>query len=536
MSFYQLLNDTIQGTDTTQGMVGSLSAFRPELVLCGLIVVLLFLRMLVPRWRMGPFWVTMLGAVWAFYLLAPWSFLSGSVASEATSQTTEIFTGVLISDGLSVFLRAILIGFVVLFTLFTQLSGIPEPEDATEFFVLVLGAVLGMCLMVSANHMLIVFLGMEMASVPSYVLAGILRGRRVGTEASLKYAVYGAGAAGVMLYGISLLCGALGTAHLPTMGTLLAGMIQSGLFEERAMVLTLGGLMLAVGVAFKLSAVPFHFWAPDVFEGATAEVAAMLSIVSKAAALGLLLRLVIGFGFVPDAAGLEALASVRHFMVLLIGTLAVVTCTFGNLAAYGQTNLKRLLAYSTIAHAGYMMMPVAAVAAMMGNDAVGASEAVAALLFYVTIYLFMNLGAFAFVAFLRNAAGDEELDTLAGLVRHSTGLVVVLSIVLFNLIGLPPFAGFTGKFTAFAAVWNAGLIWLVVVGVLNTALSLFYYLRIVKTMTLEEPAVDRQPVIIPLWSPQGIFCLAVMLPLLVWGIWWNGLYAWADAASAMLFR
>ena len=531
MSFYQLISNTMENT-----LGVSLTAFRPELVLCGLIVVLLFLRMLVPRWKMGPFWVTTLGAVVAFWLLAPWSFLS----QEAPGKT-EIFTGMLVEDGLSVFLRAILLGFTVLFALFTQISGIPDREDATEFFTLVLGAVLGMCLMVSANHMLIVFLGMEMASVPSYVLAGILRGRRVGSEAALKYAVYGAAAAGVMLYGISLLCGTLGTGHLPTMGTLLADMIQhnnGAAFEARQMVLTLGGLMLVVGVAFKLSAVPFHFWAPDVFEGATAEVAAMLSIVSKAAALGLLLRLVIGFGYVPDVAGLEALEPVRHFIVVLVGTLAVVTCTFGNLAAYGQNNLKRLFAYSTIAHAGYMMMPVAAVVAMMGdvNSVTETNNAVSALLFYVTIYLFMNLGAFAVIAFVRNVAGDEEIGTLGGLVRHSTGLTVVFSITLFSLIGLPPFAGFVAKFAAFAAVWDAGLFWLVVIGVLNTALSLFYYLRIVKTMTLEEPAVARPPVIIPLWSPQGLFCLAVMLPLLVWGIWGDGLYTWAEAAAKMLFR
>ena len=531
MSFYQLLNNTINDT-----LGPSLTAFRPELVICGLIVVLLFMRMLVPRWKMGPFWATMLGTAWAFYLLAPWSFLSGSISGEGTVGTSEIFTGMLINDGLSVYLRAILLGFVVLFTLFTQLSGIPDREDATEFFILVLGAVLGMCLMVSANHMLIVFLGMEMASVPSYVLAGILRGRRVGTEAALKYTVYGAAAAGVMLYGISLLCGTLGTANLPTMGHLLADMINSGLFEERATVLTLGGLMLAVGVAFKLSAVPFHFWAPDVFEGATAEVAAMLSIISKAAALGLLLRLVIGFGFVPDADSLAALASVRHFIVLLVGTIAVVTCTFGNLAAYGQNNLKRLLAYSTIAHAGYMMMPVAAVAAIMGSDAVIASKAVSALLFYITVYLFMNLSAFAVVAFVRNVAGDEQIESLAGLVRHSTGLVVVFSITLFSLIGLPPFAGFAAKFAAFAAVWDSGLIWLVVIGVLNTALSLFYYLRIAKTMILQEPAIDQPPVIIPLWTPQGLFSLAIALPLVVWGIWWGGISSWTEAASALLFR
>ena len=185
----------------------------------------------------------------------------------------------------------------------------------------------------------------------------------------MKYAVFGAGTAGVMLYGMSLLVGVLGSAHLPTMTVRLARLIQEGgMGTGQAAVLVLGGLMLMVGVAFKLSAVPFHFWAPDVFEGATAEVAAFLSVASKAAALGLLVRLATGFAFpaaatIDPCAALDALATVRQYIVAVIAVLAAVTCTFGNLAAYGQTNMKRLLAYSTIAHAGYMMMPVAAAVA-----------------------------------------------------------------------------------------------------------------------------------------------------------------------------
>jgi len=237
--------------------------------------------------------------------------------------------------------------------------------------------------------------------------------------------------------------------------------------------------MVMVGLAFKLSAVPFQFWAPDVFEGAPAEVGAFLSIASKAAALALLVRLGLGFGFVepsletqvaaravsqeqakvvstaPASPAAEkpslraALQPARTYMAELIGLLAAVTCTFGNLAAYGQTNMKRLLGYSTIAHAGYMMMPVAAAVAMTGSDAAGARDAVASLAFYVGIYLFMNLGAFAGVAYLRNALGSEQIEDYAGLVRRSPGLAVCLAIVLFSLVGLPPLAGFSAKFAIF---------------------------------------------------------------------------------------
>ena len=208
----------------------------------------------------------------------------------------------LVFDTFSVYMRALLLFFVLLFATFTRTTGVPDRDDATEFYVLILGATLGMCLMVSAQHMLIVFLGIEMASVPSYALAGILRNRRTSSEAALKFAVFGAGTAGVMLYGISLLVGVLGSAHLPTMAVQLANVLGGDAGPQRLMVLALGGLMVMVGVAFKLSAVPFHFWAPDVFEGATAEVAAFLSIASKAAALALLVRLALGLGYVDPLA------------------------------------------------------------------------------------------------------------------------------------------------------------------------------------------------------------------------------------------
>jgi len=423
--------------------------------------------------------------------------------------------------------------FAVLFALFTWLSGVPDRDDANDFYVLVLGATLGMCLMVSANHVLMVFLGIEMASVPMYALSGLLRERRKGSEAALKFAVFGAATAGVMLYGISLLVGALGSAHLPTMAGRLAGLIQSGADSGRLLVVVLGGLMLMVGLAFKLSAVPFHFWAPDVFEGAAAEVGAFLSVASKAAALGLLARLAATFGYLgSDTAALQP---AREFMAGLIMLLAAVTCTFGNLAAYGQTNIKRLLAYSTIAHAGYMMMPVAAAVVLMGRGKEDAAAAVASMALYIAVYLFMNLGAFAVAAFLRNKLGSEEIADYAGLVRRSPGVAVCFAVILFSLVGLPPLAGFSAKFAVFSYVFDANLLALLFIGVLNTVLSLFYYVRIVKTMMLDEEPPGRPAATIPLLSGPGVYCAAVTLPLLVIFVWWGGLFELASAAAGMLF-
>ena len=204
----------------------------------------------------------------------------------------------LVYDPFTIFMRSVLVGFAFLFTIFTKLSGIPDQEDGPDIYTLILGATLGMCLMASANHLLMIFMAVEMASVPSYVLAGLLKGRRVASEAALKYSIYGAGTAGVMLYGISLLAGMFNTAHLPTLAVRMAEAMP-GMAPGELMVLALAGLMIVVGLAFKLSAVPFHFWCPDVFEGATAEVDAFLSVASKAAALALLVRVALGLGALP---------------------------------------------------------------------------------------------------------------------------------------------------------------------------------------------------------------------------------------------
>ncbi len=385
-------------------------AFAPETILCVTIMAMLVIRVF--RWGalVPGFVMAMIGTAAALYYTAPWLHLT----EEASIVRQELFTGMLVYDSFTVYMRAFLLLFALLFAVFTRLSRNPEPDDAVDFYCLVLGGTLGMCLMASANHLLMVFMAVEMASVPSYVLAGQQKTRRTSSEAALKYSIYGAGAAGIMLYGISLLTGILNTAHLPTMAVQLYELMPV-LPAGQIMVLALGGLMMMVGLAFKLSAVPFHFWCPDVFEGASAEVDAFLSVASKAGALALLVRVVIGLGVVPadrvletgvavtqtthvaamavetlptqavDAAaiddpspaaspyGNDPLAPVRQFIALVVGVIALITCTFGNLAAYGQTNIKRLMAYSTIAHAGYMMLAIpAAIAAVNSSPEVAA--------------------------------------------------------------------------------------------------------------------------------------------------------------------
>ena len=550
----------------------SAALFRPELVLCGTIVTILLLRVFQATRRIGPYYVALVGLGAGLWCAVP----DGALDLTAEVTRREIFSGLLVYDWMTVFFRSLLLAFALLFCLLTRLSGVPEREDGADFYPLILGATLGFCLMASANHLLMVFLAVEMASVPSYVLAGLLKGRRQSSEAALKYSVYGAGAAGIMLYGISLLCGVLGSPHLPTLAHELVTRPVDG---PTTMVLALAGLMIMAGLAFKLSAVPFHFWCPDVFEGATAEIDAFLSIASKAAALALLVRLSIGLAVVPgtpvptaaeppptvvaapatrlvavrteqaetdpgrpaEAASAGAAAplrgeTIRHFLVMLLTFLAAITCTFGNLAAYGQTNIKRLLAYSTIAHAGYMIMPVAAALALAGSQPALAREAITALAFYISVYLFMNLSAFAIVAFLRNATESETIDDYAGLIRTHPVIVVCFSVTLVSLIGMPPFGGFVGKFFIFAALVKAGgpvLITLLVIAGLNTAISLVYYLRVVKVMTMDPEPDSRRPVVMG-FMPAA-YAVAVTLPVFVFGIYFNGLYEWAEMAASELF-
>ncbi len=557
-------------------------AFAPEVVLCATILLMLTIRALPFGQYADAALITLVGSAVALYFAYPWVHLQ----NPGGLQHRELFMGMLVYDTFTVYMRAVLVFFTFLFAVFTKLTGVPDKDDGPDFYCLVLGAVLGMCLMASANHLLMIFLAVEMASVPSYALSGILKTRRVSSEAALKYSVYGAGAAGVMLYGISLLAGMTNTAHLPTLAVRLSEMDVASMGQSEQMVLALAGLMVMVGLAFKLSAVPFHFWCPDVFEGATAEVGAFLSIASKAAALALLVRVCLGVGLLPQqhdssqpeptavvqtaglfavqddignddevepagdhedadgsASGAGSLGPVRQFVGLLVGVFAAITCTFGNLAAYGQTNIKRLLAYSTIAHAGYMMLPVPAALAVAVVAPESAKAAIASIVLYIAIYLFMNLGAFAVVAILRNTLGTEEIADYSGLIRRAPIVVICFGLIMFSLVGLPPLAGFVGKFALFASLADAyrvtgkfHLIALLVIGGLNTAISLYYYLRVIKVMAMDPESdcvASSDDALIPVLP--GAFVVLITAPVALLIINWNMLGKWSLAAAEQLF-
>jgi NADH-quinone oxidoreductase subunit N len=496
-----------------QNLLEDCWAFMPELILCGTIVMMLLLRLVraFDHWHLGAEALTLTVAALGVSLYQ-WKL---------GYAPTDAFSGLLRYDHFTIFLRLFLFGFTALTIWLSMLTGIPDSEDSGDFYTLLLGATVGMSLMASANHLLMVFIAVEMASLPSFALAGFLKGKRQSSEAALKYVVYGGGASGIMLYGISLVAGRFGTGYLPDLAKVIPEATAGGVDA----VMLLGFLFIFIGLAFKLAAVPFHFWCPDVFEGAAAEVAAFLSVASKGAALALLGRLVLVL--VGSAAAFQ---SMSVYLIPVIALAAAVTATFGNLAAYPQTNLKRLLAYSTIAHAGYMLMGLATLT----------PEGAGAVLFYLIAYLLMNLGAFAIVAFLRNETGSEDLSSFRGLIYRSPVLVVTLAVFLLSLLGVPPLAGFAAKFQIFRVLFEAGqgqaasghetlsyiLYGLLVVGGINTVISVVYYVKVLKVMILEVPLEEmegRPARELPVPAGSALFATLLAGAILVVGILWDPL-------------
>jgi NADH-quinone oxidoreductase subunit N len=348
-----------------------------------------------------------------------------------------------------------------------------EKRRMGEFYALLVGAALGMLVMSGATNLLIFYLGVEFSSMASYLLSAFVKRDLKGSEAGMKYAIYGSVASGVMIFGMSLLYGMTGSLHINDLArTFAAG-------GEAAPTLLAAGGMAFAGLAYKMAAFPMHFWCPDVYEGAPTPFTAFLSVASKAAGFALFIRflLAIGKGYsVTLATGSTAAMG----WPTLVMVASVASMTVGNLAALWQTNVKRMLAYSSIAHAGYLLMAVAVLTP-------GAAPAQAQpLLFYFIAYLFMNLGAFYVVTLVEGKTGRVDVDGYRGLGRSAPVLGVCLTVFLLSLIGVPPTGGFTGKLQLFMAVIDAKLYWLAVVAGVNTAVSAYYYFRLIKAMYLDE--------------------------------------------------
>jgi NADH-quinone oxidoreductase subunit N len=348
-----------------------------------------------------------------------------------------------------------------------------------EFYALLLGSVVGMFVMSSATHLLMFYLGVETASMASYLLVAFLKRDMKGSEAGLKYVIYGSVASGVMIFGMSLIYGMTGSLHLSALSE---AFTATGLTNSALLV---AGVFAFAGFAYKMAAFPMHFWCPDVYEGAPTPFTAFLSVASKAAGFALFIRFLLAFNpeFRVEFGGGAALVD----WPTLIGVVAAASMTFGNLAALAQKNVKRMLAYSSIAHAGYLLMGVAALRPGAGP------EQTKSLLFYFVVYLFMNLGAF----FVVNAAeSDPELkatdvDHYDGLGLRAPFIGVCLTLFLFSLIGIPPTAGFTGKFQLLKDVVDRKMYWLAVTAGVNTAISMYYYAKLLKAMYFSEAKTDR---------------------------------------------
>ena len=532
-----------------------LLAFLPEVIISITIVSMLLLRLFSRFDKLHLHWLALTGSLAALGLVVlQWSGLAYWKIAEAgyswqhcfeearaawsllpvpaaDIQSFSCFTGLVHYDSLTVYIRLLLLVFLALVLILTLLTGLPDRSDSADFGTLIMGSTLGMMLMGSAVHLMMIFIAIEMASVPSYVLAGFLKGKKRGSEAALKYVVYGASASGVMLYGISLLVGKFGTGFLPDLSAGYRDILDKGVADP---ILVAGTVLILIGLCFKLAVVPFHFWLPDVFEGASAEVGAFLSVASKAAALVVTMRFVMGLA---GGVGSQSIVYLSGSFGLFLAAIAATTATLGNLAALAQSNLKRMLGYSTIAHAGYMLM------AMVPMMAEGSSTVA----FYLIAYLFMNLGAFAVVAFLRNQTGSEDLSAYAGMIHRSPLMVICLAIFLLSLLGLPPLAGFAAKFQIFAFLYKTSqqysnvfpimsytLIALLILAGLNTVISAGFYLRVLRVMILEAPPAGQHST---LKTPkfQSAYVIVLAGAVILSGIFWNQLSRAAEHGLSVYY-
>jgi NADH-quinone oxidoreductase subunit N len=402
----------------------------------------------------------------------------------------SLFEGMFVHDGMTVFTTLLFCAIAAISVLLSWDYVKRTRINHGEYYALMLAATLGMIVMAASNDLITIFLGLELMSLALYVLVGFRRNHLESSEAAMKYFLLGAFASGFLLYGIALLYGATGSTNLQRMAEFLAG---SPLLDNP--LLLAGGLLVLIGLGFKVAAVPFHMWTPDAYQGAPTSVTAFMSAGAKAAGFAAFVRF-----------GLAVLEPTAADWRTLISWIAVLTMTVGNVTALFQSNVKRMLAYSSIAHAGYVLVALVA----------GGTDGAAAAMFYLAVYSFMNLGAFGVLTLLGRENEERVLlSDLAGLGFRHPALAAAMAIFMVSLGGIPPTAGFMGKVYVFGVALNADLVPLVIVGVLNSVVSVFYYLRITVAMYMEEPRAEPARVSFALPSTIALALAAILT------IWWG---------------
>ncbi len=464
----------------------NLQLFLPELSLAVLAIVVISLDLFIRRKGILVV-VSIVGLlVSAGFTIAMWG-----------GSSQAIFNNMLAVDNFALFFKLLFLGIAVLVMLssvdyvakFTRFQG--------EYYALVLLATLGMMLMAATTELISIYIALELTSICLYILVGFLKDVR-SIEASLKYLLLGAIASAVLLYGMALIFGFTGKTQLGEIAQVIQAMSPQTLLASPALIL--GMVLLVGGFGFKIAAVPFHMWVPDVYEGAPTPITAYLSVASKAAGFAIILRVFF------SAFGLPPWLSLQWGLIFAV--LSAVGMTVGNVIAIPQTNIKRMLGYSSIAQAGYIMVGLAAMGLSPASDIVGRSG----VLFFLTAYALTNMGAFIAIIAISNKLNSDLIDDFSGMGKRAPLLALALTLSLISLIGMPPAAGFMAKFYIFSGAVQHGLLWLVVIAVINSVISAYYYLRVVKVMWLGEPASEEKvPSSGALRVALALSCLGVLL-------------------------
>ncbi len=417
------------------------------------------------------------------------------------SHANHAFFNMLSVDSYAVFFKIIFLLIAVVMILASYEYVTKYVKSDGEFYTLLLFSVTGMMLMASTTELITIYISLELTSIPLYIMAGLIRANEKSAEAAVKYVLLGAMSSAILLYGFALLYGLTGTTDLMGIATL----IKSGIHTSNVIVSVQGNLMelvagvlILAGFGFKISAVPFHMWAPDIYEGSPTPATAFFSVGSKAAGFAALIRVFIDGGL--GGANLTAL-------VVVISIVAVLTMTLGNFVAAVQTNAKRMMAYSSIAQAGYILV------GFVASFASGRSDGNAAVLFFILIYVVTNLGAFSGIIALGDLTGGDRVEDFRGLAKRAPLLAAGTAACLASLAGIPPLAGFWSKVIIFSTAWGLGLNWLVIIALLNSIVSLVYYGRIIKSMYFDAP-VKQDRLTTPLSLGTSITFAAAALVIL----------------------
>jgi NADH-quinone oxidoreductase subunit N len=489
--------------------VASLSFFYPELILSGTILLLIVLDLLA-RNKQSLAMIALAGSAAA--LIATFDLYG--------AQPGWLFHRMMILDNFSLFFKVVALAAAILCIWMSLGSNEIKQVYQGEYYTLLLTCTLGMLFMASSSNLLMAYLSLELVSLTSYVLTGFLPHNRRSSEAALKYLIYGGVASGTMIYGMSWIFGMTGSLDY--------GAIQTALAQKEInkAALFMAFVFIMAGFGYKIVFVPFHMWSPDVYQGAPTPFTAFLSVASNAAGIAIMIRFFFpGVSRMLPDGNWTFVSGVEWPHVLLF--LSMITMTVGNLCALNQRNLKRMLAYSGIAHAGYMMMGLA----VLNNDGLSA------ILFYVVVYLIMNLGAFLVVGMIANVTGDEDIDAYRGLAwRGAVVPAVCLTVFLFSLTGVPPFAGFVGKFFLFSAVLKEGgaFALLALVAAINSVISLYYYAKIIKTMFLDFPNPEDRAVSLAVYD----FTLLIPLTVLtvIFGIYFSPLVQYTSKSLSFFVK